>query len=363
MKSGNVTGNVYRRSIYHKLNCGKNEKSAVTGENCAFFLPEFPSDGFFGEPPQGGNGGAGAAGVRIAAAMSHTSYPGETGGKYAVYAAANQAAAAGAARLSGVLLRILLPSGAPEQLLGRIAKGAREAADELGIPVLDAKAQVSFGITVPLTSAAALGGAKAGDKAPEQGREQGSGKDGREGPEDRQVVMTKWAGLEGSAILADLCGEKLRERYPAWLLEEARGMEGFLSVCKEAEIAAKAGADALCAAAEGGIFHALWTLAQRAGVGLDIDLKKIPIRQETVEICNALDRNPYGLLSNGSLLCLTPRGDRLVRALQEEGIPAAVIGFAADGNDRVVRNGEETRFLEPAGEDEIYQIWKEKVWI
>ena len=247
--------------------------------------------------------------------------------------------------------------------LGRIAKGAREAADELGIPVLDAKAQVSFGITVPLTSAAALGGAKAGDKAPEQGREQGSRKDGREGPEDRQVVMTKWAGLEGSAILADLCGEKLRERYPAWLLEEARGMEGFLPVCREAEIAAKAGADALCAAAEGGIFHALWTLAQRAGVGLDIDLKKIPIRQETVEICNALDRNPYGLLSNGSLLCLTPRGDRLVRALQEEGIPAAVIGFAADGNDRVVRNGEETRFLEPAGEDEIYQIWKEKVWI
>ena len=77
-----------------------------------------------------------------------------------------------------------------------------------------------------------------------------------------------------------------------------------------------------------------------------------------MEICNTLDINPYELLSNGSLLCLSSRGEELVRCLAEEGIFAAVIGSAVPGNDRVVRNGEETRFLEPAGEDEMYKIWK-----
>ena len=127
---------------------------------------------------------------------------------------------------------------------------------------------------------------------------------------------------------------------------------------REAAAAGESGADALCAAAEGGIFHALWTLAQRAGVGLDIDLKRIPIRQETVEICNTLDLNPYELLANGSLLCLSARGEELVRIFLARGIPAAVIGIAVPGNDRVVRSGDEIRFLEPAREDEIFKIWK-----
>ena len=34
---------------------------------------------------------------------------------------------------------------------------------------------------------------------------------------------------------------------------------------------------------EGGIFGALWEMAEASGVGLEIDVKKIPIRQETVE--------------------------------------------------------------------------------
>lgn len=331
MKSGNVTGNVYRRSVYQKLNPEKKEKSAVSGENCAFFMP--------------GN----CAG--IAACMDQTLYPGEDGGRYAVYAAANQAAAFGVRYPSGILLRIVLPPGAPEETLQRIVRGAGEAAKELGIPVLDTKAGVSFGVRTALTSALALG--ETGEA--ETGRKRGQAA----GPsENRQVVMTKWAGLEGSVLLAKLCSETLRQRYPAWLLEETERMEQYLSVRKEAAAAGESGADVICAAAEGGIFHALWTLAQRAGVGLDIDLKRIPIRQETVEICNTLDINPYELLSNGSLLCLSSRGEELVRCLAEEGIFAAVIGNAVPGNDRVVRNGEETRFLEPAGEDEIYKIWK-----
>ena len=48
-------------------------------------------------------------------------------------------------------------------------------------------------------------------------------------------------------------------------------------------------------------------------------------------------------------------GYDLVRVLEESGIHAAVIGKVTEGNDRVVTNGEETRFLEPPKTDQLYK--------
>ena len=39
-----------------------------------------------------------------------------------------------------------------------------------------------------------------------------------------------------------------------------------------------------------------------------------------------------------------------------ENIPATVVGRTTGGKDRIIRNGEEKRFLEPAKPDELYQI-------
>lgn len=107
---------------------------------------------------------------------------------------------------------------------------------------------------------------------------------------------------------------------------------------------------------EGGVFGALWELAESSGVGLEIDLKRIPIRQETVEICEFFGLNPYQLISSGSLLMVSDDGFGLVRSLEERQIPAAVIGRVCDGNDRIVINGEERRFLEPPKADELYRV-------
>lgn len=106
---------------------------------------------------------------------------------------------------------------------------------------------------------------------------------------------------------------------------------------------------------EGGIFGALWEMASAAGVGLEIDLKKIPIRQETVEICEVFDINPYQLISSGSMLIGTDHGSQLVEALKRAGIHSAVVGRATEGNDRVIFNAEEKRFLEPPKSDELYR--------
>jgi hydrogenase expression/formation protein HypE len=118
----------------------------------------------------------------------------------------------------------------------------------------------------------------------------------------------------------------------------------------------KSGVSAMHDVTEGGIFGALWEMAEASGVGLEIDLKKIPIRQETVEICEFFGLNPYQLISSGSMLMATEDGNRLVSDLEKSGIHAVVVGKATEGNDRVLLNGEERRFLEPPKTDEIYQV-------
>jgi hydrogenase maturation factor len=97
-------------------------------------------------------------------------------------------------------------------------------------------------------------------------------------------------------------------------------------------------------------------MGQCSGVGLEIDLKKIPIRQETIEICEFFDLNPYKLLSGGSLLMASEDGNALVRALGKSGICATIIGKATEGNDRVLISGEERRFLETTQTDELWKL-------
>ena len=96
-------------------------------------------------------------------------------------------------------------------------------------------------------------------------------------------------------------------------------------------------------------------MADQSGVGLEVDLKKIPVRQETIEICEYFDVNPYYLYSAGSLLVGTEHGEALVSHLAAQGIFAAVIGRATGGKDRVIRNGEECRYLDRPKQDEWYR--------
>lgn len=99
----------------------------------------------------------------------------------------------------------------------------------------------------------------------------------------------------------------------------------------------------------------LWEMAEASGVGLEIDLKKIPVRQETIEVCEFFGINPYQLISSGCMLMAAEDGNLLVRELEKAGIPATIIGKATAGNDRVLLNEEERRFLEPPKADELYK--------
>ena len=97
-------------------------------------------------------------------------------------------------------------------------------------------------------------------------------------------------------------------------------------------------------------------MAEASGVGLEINLRKIPIRQETVEICEFFEINPYELISSGCMLMAAADGNTIVRELEKAGIAAVVAGKATEGNDRILYTDQEQRFLEPPKADELYKI-------
>lgn len=162
---------------------------------------------------------------------------------------------------------------------------------------------------------------------------------------DQDIVVSKWIGLEGTARLARENYERLRRRFPARIIEEAAAFDRYLSVIPEAATAMKSGVCGIQAVSGAGILAGLWEMAEEAGVGLEADFRKIPVRQETIEICEYFGENPYELSSGGCLIMTAEDGNVLVSALLREGVPAVMIGRTTRGNDRVLYNEGRKQFL------------------
>jgi len=110
---------------------------------------------------------------------------------------------------------------------------------------------------------------------------------------------------------------------------------------------------------EGGIFTALWNLSGAYRLGFHIDLYKIPVRQETIEICERYDLNPYRLLSSNCMVAVSDHGWDLCGRLAGKGVKASVIGKVDSGIKREVCHGQVRGFMERPREDEIRKIIQE----
>lgn len=325
MKIGKVPENVLKRSILKQIKTKRPEVlvGADVGEDCAAIALS-PDE------------------VMV---LSTDPITGTTKdiGRWAVMVSANDIATSGA-EVIGMLVCAMLPPDITEQQIKEVMEQIESACEELAIQVVGGHTEITDAVTRPVLTITGIGKVKRDGLLATGGAKPG-----------QDVVVTKWIGLEGTSILAKEKEEELLKKFPRHLIEEAKSYDEFLSVISEAATAVKSNVSAMHDITEGGVFGALWELAESAGVGLSVDLKKLPIKQATVELCNYFDINPYELMSSGSMLIAADNGHDLVRELEKKQIHATVVGKVTDGNDRVVINGEETRFLEPPKTDELYK--------
>lgn len=174
-----------------------------------------------------------------------------------------------------------------------------------------------------------------------------------------ELVVAGAVALKGTVLLAQNEYEELRKYFSEGFLWNCLRLEKEYGIYREEgmieKMAEKAGASALYAMGEGGVLSALWKMAEASQAGLWADLRRIPIRQETIEVCERFDMNPYYLLSEGAILIGIPSGESLVQEFLRMGIPAAVIGQTNKGHDRLLYSGENARYLDRPARDEIYK--------
>ena len=342
MKTGKISEHVLKRSVLKNISTQRKEviKGAGLGSDCAFFrYEELLSHG-------------GMAYEHFAASSETMALPVKDAGRLAVMAAVNNLAAGGT-ECFAIMICLVLPEGSEEVLLQELMRQIENACAELAIQIAGGHTEVSSGVINPVITVTALGKPitdEAGALIQMHASETGAS------ITDLDIVMTKWIGLEGTMILAREKEKELLARYPLPLIKAAQGFEKYLPILPEAATALKSGACTMHDLRNGGVFGGLWELSRSMGVGLSIDLKKIPVKQETIEICEFFDLNPYEFLSGGSLLITAPDGEELVEGLKETGVSAAVIGKTTGNNDKIIRNEEEVRFLEPTKPDEILKV-------
>jgi len=267
-------------------------------------------------------------------------------GTLAVHITANDIASSGAEPVA-LMLTILLPEGSREEELRAMMQDMEAVCARLNIEIAGGHTEVTRAVSQPIVTVTGIGKIKRDKVIKTAGALPG-----------QEIVMTKWAGLEGTAIIAAEKYDELIARYPKGFIDGAKSMIEYISVVPEAMIAGGIGATSMHDVTEGGIFGALWEIGAAAKVGMEVFLDKILLKQETVEICEFYDINPYMLISSGCLLIITDRANLMVDKLKEAGIAAAVIGRITSGNDRIIIYGDERRYLEPPKSDELYKVIK-----
>ena len=264
-------------------------------------------------------------------------------GYLAVHINCNDIASSGGEPI-GILLTILLPKNTDKFILEYLMNGIYKATNELNIEILGGHTEVTESVNKPIISATIIGKSNNKKVILSSGAEVG-----------QKIIMTKWAGLEGTTIISNDYYDKLLNYIDKEILETSINMSNFISVLPESRIAMNYNVTCMHDVTEGGIFGALWEVAECSNKGMIIYKEKIPVKYETKEVCKFFNINPYRLISSGSMIITTFEAEELVNELRNKGIEANIIGKIVE-KDRYIISNNSKELLLASDMDEIYKI-------
>lgn len=263
-------------------------------------------------------------------------------GALAVHISCNDVASSGVKPIA-LLMTIMAPISITEEELGAIMKDAGEAAAALGVEIAGGHTEITSAVNKVIISTTAIGKCLKDKLVKTSGAQIGD-----------DVLMTKYAGLEGTAILAHDRELELVEVLTREQLCQAKELSKLISVVQEGVIAAEFGVNSMHDVTEGGILGAAWEVAESSGTGIEISLDQIPLLEETKKICQRYELDPYRLISSGSMIITCKNGALLKEKLKENGISSEIIGKILPEGRMLVQQGEK-RELMPPDTDELFK--------
>lgn len=190
---------------------------------------------------------------------------------------------------------LLLPEG--ETTIGQVEAlfaDLQTACDDAGIAVIGGHTEITSAVNRPVFVGTMLGTTGV----------HGLIEPGKARPGD-ELLLTKWIGIEGTALLARERTAELIEALGEAAVTRAAKLLRLpgISIVRDAQVVlAAGGVTALHDPTEGGIATAIHEIASASHCGAEILHDAVPILPETAAICSHFGIDPWGLLSSGSLL-------------------------------------------------------------
>lgn len=328
MRVGNVSQTIMRKDILKVLRASQGEIlfPLTAEERCAAFAVEKDTT------------------VTATACVSGEA---EQFGVYGMLQAVQDVAAKGADPI-GVTLHLLLPADMQDNKIKHIITQVETAGRKLKVPVAAIRAEVCPAVNQPVLYVTAIGESIRKEVC-FNGRS-GAGED---------IVLLGWTGLEGTLRILAEQEEALSKRFVHTFLHQTKELEEELYILDYIKSLRKYPVTAIQQIGSGGIFAALWELTESAGIGMEIEMKQISIRQETVEICEFVHRDPYRMTSCGSALITVKDSEPMIDELQRAGARATKLGVTTNTPVRVILGQTEKRYLDRPQPDE-WMVWLEQ---
>ncbi|MFB6300950.1 MAG: AIR synthase family protein [Halobacteriales archaeon] len=264
-------------------------------------------------------------------------------GTLGVTIATNDLAASGAD--PGWLTTIIFLPKDHGELLDPITEQLDAAARELDVAIVGGHSEYARSLEQPLLSLTCFG--LTDNYIASSGADPGDA-----------VLLTKGAGIEGSAILATDFRTALEDEVSKSLIDEAAGYFGDISVLPESRVLRQV-ATAMHDPTEGGLIDGLLEVAVASDVRLEIDRERIPIREPTRALCAAMEVDPLAIFGSGALVATVPEAacKSALDDLAAAGIDAARIGTVAASDDPGLQL-DGRLYTEPIPDD-LYALWEE----
>ncbi len=233
---------------------------------------------------------------------------------------------------------IMLPENVDSSIIEKISTQMHNAAKELGIAIVGGHCEVTPGLANPIVVGCIMGLTEKGKYVTAAGAKTGD-----------KIILTKTAGIEGTAILATDREEQLKKVFNQTMLDGAKHFYNQISVVKDALTAYRTGGvHAMHDPTEGGILNGIHEMADAANLGARVLQEKITVEPETAKICRYYEIDPLQLISSGALLIAADpqAAPKIIDNLAKEHIYADVIGeFTPNPNKRLLVHGDDSAEL------------------
>ncbi len=244
---------------------------------------------------------------------------------------------------------LMLPEGADRKIVEAISTQMSDAAQELGIAIVGGHCESTPKLVNPIVVGCMMGFTQKGNYVTAAGAKAGD-----------QIILTKSAGIEGTAILASDRENELKQTLNNSALNKAKEFYRQISVVKDALTARQTGGvHAMHDPTEGGVANGLHEMADAAGLGVKVFQENIAIQPETAKICSYFGIDPLQLISSGALLIAAEKHktESIIESLKQQNISATAIGeFTTEKNQRmlILKNGRTQKLDRPSSD----HLWR-----